>query len=885
MGWRRWLSARWEERHSAERRIQQEMLTHLEEAADDLERTGVPPERARAQARERFGSLEQHFREARRVRVRALRRARRSERTHGLLHDVRFAWRSLRARPRFALAAALMLGAGIGTATLLSSIVDTVLFRPLPFADPEHLVHLRGPYLTLAGGRPFPSTDEQLDWRPRIAQAFEDVAAYHPMPYSVNLSNRGEPVEAGLTEVTGNFFSVLGQRMLLGRYFTSSDAAGDPATRPAVVGERLWRSHWGADPAVVGAEILVDGRPHRVLGVVPMTAQLPASVDVWVVMGESWDTTYVHGARYFRFVGRLRADAAPEVVEADLRGLQADFETLLDGRERPMSVNRLHTDLVGSASAPLWLLLGGIGLLLLIAMANLASYLLVRSRARHSEYCVRAALGAGRRRLLQQSLAESALLSAGGLAVASLLASWAVGLVRSSDLPLPRLESLSVDWRLFSIGLVVSCACAVLFGLGPALYASRPNVAAGLGGDARSGRGGLHRPREILVIGQIALAVVLAGGAGLLGRSYAELRLVDNGFRSDVLTFATRLDDGTFEQLSDAHAFAHTLVDRLRALPTVAEVGASTLLPLAPRNNFAIRYRVDGQPEPPDDAWTAFSAMTPGFADALGVRLLAGRDFTADDREGASPVAIVNRSFVQIHFGTRDPAAALDATLREAASDDGPAFRIVGVLDDLRRGGPDESTGPEVFFPLAQRRQRAEFFAVRPNGDPATVVTAARTIAAELAPTLPLHDLRTMEQRLHRTLTQPRVLAWLFRAFGAASVLLASFGLYAVVTYWVAARRHEIGVRMAVGATGGRLCLRLVAEGSARLGAGLLLGLLAYFLAVRAIDTSLLFGVGVYDPGTLAAVLGAVGAATMIGVAGAARRVVRLDPVEALRSD
>lgn len=881
MGWRGLFPGDWQERTTIERQVREEMEAHLERLVGELREAGASEEEARERARARFGEIEEHYRRGRRIRVRSARSSRRRERVSGLLHDVRAAWRSLRARPGFALAAALMLGLGIGAATVLSSLVETVLLRPLPFEAPERLVHLKGAPLTAApGSGPFPPADELLAWRSRLERSFSDVAAYHPMPYSVNLSGLGAPAEAGLTEVTDNFFTVLGQRMILGRAFGAADREG--GSRPAVIGERVWRRHWSADPDVVGREVLIDGRAHRILGVVPAAAQLPAAIDVWVPMGHSWEEAFILGARYFFQVARIRPGVEMATVAADVRELESYLGSLRD--EGPeIRVSPLHGDLVAGARSPLWLLLGGIGLLLTIALANLASYMLVGSRAREAEYAVRSALGAARRRLLQQSLLESSLLALAGFLVAALLASWSVGLIRGSQLPLPRLESLTVDWRLFAIALGISGLCALLSGIAPALYSSRPDLSSALAVSARGAGDGSSRTRELLVVGQIALAVVLAAGAVLLVRSYSELLSVDNGFRGDALTFAARLDEATFPEPEQAQAFARTLVERLEALPGVEAAGASTLLPLAERNNFGLRYVVEGGLEVESDhRFAFFSASTPGYLEALGVRVLAGRRFDRADAAGERVVALVNETFLRTYFGAVDPSVAIGRRVWEGSRDGAP-YEIVGVVGDVHRSGPAGETHPEIYFPLSQRRHRPEFYAVHWTGVPGPVVAAAREIATELAPSVPLHDMRLMRERLRGELTQPRLLAWLFTAFGLASMSLAAFGLYAVVAYWISARDHEIGVRLALGATRRRVFGRLLGVGALRLGVGLGMGLVAYTALARVVDTELLFGVGIHDPASLGAVVGILACATLAAIAVAAGRVLRMDPASSLR--
>lgn len=885
MGWQRWLLGDRQTRRRVERQVRDELQGHLEQLVSHLQRSGMSEAQARREARDRFGDLDAHLRVGRNLQLRALRAASRAEHTRGWLHDLRWAYRALAARPGFTLAAAAMLGIGVGAATLMSSLVHTVLLRPLPFESPGQLFHIDEAPLTTAFAKgPMLAPEDVLDWRPRVARAFSDVAAYHPLPYSVNLAGLGGPVEAGLTEVSTNFFAVLGQRTVLGRTFTAADLDSGP--RPMVIGERLWRNHWGADREIVGKEVLIDGRPHRIVGVVPSLAQLPADVDVWVAMGLSWEELFVDGARFFNYVGRLRPGVGADLAQADLRELRAYLSSLREGYDPELGLTPLHDDLVAGASSPLWLLSGGVATLLLIALANLAGHLLVRSRARESELAVRAALGAGRRRLLQQSLAESFLLALGAAAVASLLASWSVGLVRGSGLPLARLDSLAVDWRLFAIALIISLLCALAFGVWPALRASRPDLLSALGATSRSTPGGRRRSREILVIAQIALALVLAAGAGVLVRSYERLEAVDNGFGGEVLTFALRLDDGTLPTWAEAAELVDTLGDRLRRVPGVEAAGASTLVPLANRSWFGIRFEVEG--EPADEGrrrFATYSTVTPGFLEAMGIDLRAGRMITQEDGETAPLVVVVNEAFVRAYFGAVEPAAAVGRRIVQAGPADGKTYTIAGVVADVRRRGPASDAESETYLPFAQAKTRPGFFALRTAGDVVSVSAAVRRIVGEVAPALPVYDLRLMRDRLGGALMQPRVLAWLFTAFGVASVLLASFGLYVTVAHWVASRTHELGVRMAIGATRSGVFARLLRDGALRLAAGLALGFTVYAVAARGIDRELLFGTGVYEPGTLVTVGALLCLATLAGIVVAAARALRLDPVRALRAE
>lgn len=446
-------------RVSIDRQVRDEIEAHFEMLVRDAMGRGMSDEQAERDARRRFGDVRRYAREGRAIRLRHLRAARRTERWAGLLHDLRGATRALRSSPGFVAGTVLMLGVGIGVATALFSITSAVLLRPLPFERPEELFVLRGAPITVSPGLRAP--EDLLDWHPHVARSFAALAAYQPFGQSVNLTGIGEPRHAIATEVSPGFFSLLGTRMVAGRAFSAEEATAN--RQVAVIGERFWRRQWAADPEVIGRIIQINGRPYRVLGIVPSRAQLPAEAELWVPIGYAFEDMVGRGARFFSVLGRTRPGVSREAMERDLATFRSWLDenvvwTMQASGDQELEAVSLLDSLVGSVRRPLWLPLAATVLVLVVTNANVANFMASRSRWRRREYAVRAALGAGTRRLMQQAIAESLLLAAGGGLVGAMVAAWSLGAVRALEhISLPRAESFAAGLEALRLRAAVGC--------------------------------------------------------------------------------------------------------------------------------------------------------------------------------------------------------------------------------------------------------------------------------------------------------------------------------------------------------------------------------------------------------------------------------------------
>jgi predicted permease len=812
-------------------------------------------------------------------------RRRRREPMNDRAHDIRYAIRTLWKRPTFTLTATLILGVGVGATTGIFSVVDTVLLRPLPYPEAGRLVHFT------EGAHSYPILRGWLEM-----SSFEAVAASRG--YDVDLTGDGRPERLSAVAVSPEFFRMFGGAPYLGRLFDSGDYPGDRGV--VVLDHGFWMRRWGGDPEVVGSTLTIDGQPSVVVGVLDPLFPNPevetgGRVDLWLALDDGGEEANGHGYHVLGVVGRLAPgvsiDVAQAEVDAQQRALAEEFPQFFVSRDGTMAevpLVPLRESMVRQVSPTLLTLLGAVALLLLIACANVANLFLAHGTARSREISLRAALGATRRRLARQVLTESVLLALAGGALGAALAFAGVELfVRYNPGGFPRIDSVGVDLRVLAFSLGISMLTGVLFGMLPALRAMHADVNAALkeGSAGLSATRGARRLRSGLVVAEIALAVVLVTGAGLLARSFVARAQVDPGFEAENLVVVPLLLGAEYDE-AERGQFTEAVLEKVRLLAGVESAAAGWTTPFrwTGPGRCCWRTRVVGDPALRDED-NPFRGLihpvTPDYFRALRAPLAAGREFSAAGEDGA--VAILNRPAALELFGTEQVVAR---SLTVGSATDPLMVEVVGVNEGVHHFGPTEGVEGAVYVTYARFGTRLEYLEilVRTTEAVGTVSERLREAIWSIDPDLPIPEITTVEQRVSTSLASPRFLAGLLGFFAAVALLLACGGVYGSMLYTVAQRRREMGIRLALGA-GGRDVVRLVmGHGVALALLGVTLGTIAA-LSISGVMTAWLWGVEPTDPATYAAValLLAVAAASAAFVP--AWRAGRTDPLETLRAE
>lgn len=801
--------------------------------------------------------------------------------------DAAYALRLMRKQKGLTTVAVLSLALGIGANAAMFSVVDGVLLRPLPFRDAERLVRL---WETNPGSGNFSTSEPNyLDFGERN-RVFEQMAAWRSEQF--NLTGGPEPLRVAGAAVTSSFFSLLGAAPARGRSFTAEEGR-DTVAKVVVLGDGLWRRRFGADEGTVGQSIQLDGESHTIVGVMPAAFQFGAA-ELWMPLAPS--AAGRRGDHRLGAAGRLRPGKSLEQARLDLQRVAADLS-----REFPDSNGGWGVRL---ASFPEWIigasyqrtllvLLAAVGFVLLIACANVANLLLARGSARQRELAVRAALGASRTRLLRQLLTESVVLSLAGGAAGLCAAQVVVAALRSiSSLPLPRLDEVAIDARVFAFTLAVSIASGLLFGLAPGLQLSRGGRGMALRDGARAGISlARTRLRAALAVTEVALAVVLLAGAGLLIRSLERLWQVDPGFQTSGLLAAevdlpprryprARPEDGAGAGPSARALFVRDALARLSALPGVASCAVTNILPFG-GGSTGIPFTVEGRaPATRDEFLSAnWRSVSPRFFATAGIPLRAGRAFSEHDTALAPGVAIVTENVARLIWPDgRDP---IGQRLRPEGQE---PVAIVGVVGDIRDVQLQDALPMTLFFPYEQVQWSGVTFLVRTPGDPSSLAPSVRATLASLDRDLPVSSLRPLRELAALSLAQPRFGAQLLGAFALLALVLAALGVYGILSFSVAQRTQEIGVRLALGARPRSIRGLVTLEAGRVIGIGLLLGLGAALALGRTLD-ALLFGVGAADPVTFAVVAGVLLAVGLLASLVPASRAARTDPIVALRSE
>lgn len=873
--------------------VEDEIAFHLDERAAELEARGMEPAAARAQALREFGDPVEARSDLEEI---GRRRARHLSRTGwwtDLGQDLRYAGRTLTRSPGFTVVAVLTLALGIGVTTAIYSVVDGVLLRPLGVAEPDRLLTLREWRPASADEPPSgPGTVSPanfFDWREQ-AQSFESLAYFTQRPLSLTGDPEPQEVQAHLT--TANYFDVLGVRPLLGRTFLPGE--DDPGGQAAAIGDvvvlshRLWQSRYGGDPGIVGREIRVGGEPATVLGVMgPDFRVLGDRPDVWVPIGIAPGNRTTMG-RFLTAIGRLSPGVTPERAHQELNEIAVRLEAAYPEFNTGSRIWTVpyREEVLGDVRPALLVLLAAVAMLLLIASTNVASLLLGRATARSQEIAVRLSLGATRARVVRQLLTESMVLSllGGALGVLAAAAGTRV-LLRSlpESVQLPRLDLVTIDARVLAVALLVTLLTGVLFGLAPALAAARGDLQGTLRDAGRGTTGGAAamRLRNALVVGEVALAMILLLGAGLLLRSFQNLQAVDTGMDPQgVLTMRVTLSGEEYQGPGAVPAFVDRLTSSLAALPGVDAVGTIQFLPLRGAKSATSVWRGDRpKPELGDIRGADIRVVGGDYFRAQGVALRRGRVFDERDVPSATEAVIINEALARERFPGEDP---IGKPLVYNWGEDMPA-EIVGVVADVRETTLTGDAAPAFYRPITQFPNGNVNILIRTSGDPMALAGPARARLADLDDDLPVAEIRSMESIFAEAAARSRMSSMLLGGFAAMALLLAAIGLYGVISYTVTQRRGEIGVRLALGANRARIVRLIVRQGMTLTAVGLAIGVAGALLVTRLLQ-SLLYGVSSTDVLTFVAVPVLLAGVALLASYLPASRASRVDPATALRA-
>ncbi|HEX2253964.1 MAG TPA: ABC transporter permease [Thermoanaerobaculia bacterium] len=817
---------------------------------------------------------------------------------------LRHVLRKLRQAPTFTAVAIGTLALGIGANSAIFSVVDAVLLQPLSYEEPERLVYVDH----AAPGIDIPQvgfTDALYLTYSELAETFDALGLYRDD--TVNLTGLDRPERLDAAQVTGSLFRVLRVDAALGRALT--DADGAPGAAPVLVlSEGLWHARFGGDPGVVGRTVRVDGEERTVVGVMPAGFDFPrGAVRLWLPLPlDPADTN--NGSFSYSAIGRLRPGVDPAAARAELdRLLPRMLElypgdmtaTMLETARLGAAVRPLRDELVGDVEGALWILFGAVGLILLIACANVANLFLARAEGRGREMAVRAALGAGRRDLLATFLVESTVLAlAGGVVGLGLAVAGVRALIAFGPEAVPRIEQVGVNGSVLLFTLAVSLVAGVLFGAVPMLrHGRRRDLTVSLRDGGRGATTGRDRQlaRNGLVVAQVALALVLLVGAGLLLRSFRALSDVDPGFRPEgVLTLRVALDEADYPDGVAVAGFYHRLLDRLAALPGVESAAAASSLPLSGQNSNN-GHLVEGWPVPPGDLPPILASgfVSPSYFRTLGVPVVAGRELERADSEERRQVVVVSRALAERFWPNQDPLGKrLQPGIGQDQGDE-YWYTVVGVVGDVRHRGFAEAVEPMVYYPLAPptTEDRTDYYTrslslvLRSRGgDPLALADAARHAVHAADPNLPVASIQTMERMVADSVASIRFTMVLLLIAGAVALLLGTVGLYGVLSYLVSLRTQEIGVRMAMGADGGDVSRLVVGQALTVSAVGVVLGLATALLLSRLMAT-LLFGVAPHDPATYTAVTALLLATASLVSWRPARQAASVDPMVALRGE
>ena len=806
-----------------------------------------------------------------------------------MIQDIRYAVRKLSRTPGFTAIAAFTLALAIGATTAIFSVIDGVLLKPLPFQDPGRVVRVNS---MRQGNRLPSSTPDFIDIRTQ-SKSFSAMAGIDNQ--AMNLTGGSEPERVRAARVGAPFWSLLGVSPALGRGFAPNEDS-QAAGRAVVLSDGLWKRRFGADKRIVGKPIALDGNTYTVIGVAPPKFSFPDRPDVWIplVFGADELDAAGRGAHWMGIVARLAPNVTAKQATSELVTLTRRLEQLYPESNTNMSAEVLSMQeyLVGDVRPALYVMLGAVAFVLLIACANVANLLLVRAASRESEMAVRTALGAGSWRIVRQLVIESVLLAVVGGLFGTLLALWGVDLLLAlAPEGLPRIDEVSVNATVLLFTAGVTALTGVLFGIFPAVSAARANVSGMLKEGMRGSSGGVasRRARNTLVMAEMALAVVLLVGAGLLIRSFSKLLAVDPGFRPErVMTFSIAAPDTKYGQYAQRRALVADLIERMKRVPGSQGAAVVTGLPLS---NMMMRTQahIEGTPQerPGERKVTDVAMVTPGYFTTMGIRLVSGRDFTERDGSGARVVSIVNQEFVKRYFPNENPIGKriqLGWEQDTAATGGNMTLggEIVGVVGNVKRRGLSQDVYPETYASFMQPTFSNFNVVVRSTADPSTVMAAIRAQVRELDRDLPLSELRELKELVSASVSRPRFYTMVLGVFASIALVLAAVGIYGVISYAVSLRTRELGIRIALGATGRQVSRLVLRQGVGLALVGVVIGGAGSYWLTRLLG-KLLFGVSAKDPLTFVGVAGLLTVIAAVASFVPARRAARVDPLLAMR--
>jgi putative ABC transport system permease protein len=864
-------------------RFDAETAFHIDMATERNIRAGLPPEEARRRAGIEFAGHggREEWREQARDEVR-------SRLAEEIGRDIQYAFRGLRRAPGFTAAAVATLALSIGATSAIFSVVNAALLQQLPYPHADRIVAVCEKSITKPSPEPCPiggfSVPNFAIWR-ESATSFDAFAAFAERRVAV-IAPGAEPVSAQARITTASLFSVLGAQPYLGRFFTpAEDQPGGP--NGIVLSHAFWRGYFGGDSAVIGKRVLVNANDYTVVGVTAPGFGVYDPVDAWLPM-RLGAVDRAGGGRSLRALALLRpgvtlAQAGSEMATLAARRAQDEPR---HNANMTAFVMPLREKLVGGSGRVLWTLLAAVAFLLLIACANIANLLLARGASREREMAVRISLGASPRRLARQLLTESAVLSLISAALGLVLAiqgTRALVALVPSDLSQQVLSHVTVDWRLLGFTLVVALASGVVFGLAPALHAARGDVHESL---KEGGRGGTEqarasgRMRQALVVAEMSLALMLLAGAGLMVRSFAALQRVDLGFEpAHALTGRVSLPARTYGSDTAISAFFDQAESEIAALPGVQAVGAISYLPLTGQRSVS-GFSIEGRPpaEPGQEPGGDMRAVTPGYFRSLGIPLKSGRGFTSADGKGAHDVAVVSETLARTLF----PGESAVGHVLVYEWDRVTHAEIVGVVGDVHHDGPAQQAYKEIYRPLAQFPYSSMDVVVRVAGEPAQFIGPVGAAIRRVNPSIPLAAAQPVAALVAHAVASSRLSASLFGMFGGLGLLLSAIGIYGVMSYTVQQRRHEIAVRVALGATRGNVIGMVVRRGASLALLGIVIGGVLAF-AGAGLMQRLLFGIPPHDPATFAVMATVLAGVGVLAAYVPARRAARVDPLSALR--
>jgi putative ABC transport system permease protein len=857
-------------RGKVEREMDAEMRFHLEMETTENILRGMSEEEARRAALRSFGGVEQVkevYRDLSRFRL-----------IEELWQDVRFSARLLLKQPSFLAVAVLTLALGIGANTAIFTVVNGVLIRSLPYREPSQLVWIDGPGVKWEDPH---SEDCAWGWRDHV-KSFEQVAVFGAHEGGTNLTGEGEAERIEALDVSSNFFQTLGVSAVAGRLFgPEQEQLENQAV--AVISSRLWQRRFEDAPDAIGRTIRLNGKNFTIIGVAPPELQYPAKLDVWVPLSfvKTPDNIVFNSpSAETRVFARLKSGVT--LAEA-----QAEMKAHSERAKLPWTIGvaPIFEELVGEARQTLTLLMAAVGFVLLIACANVANLLLARSATRKKELAVRAALGAGRGRLIRQSLTESLLIGVMGGLAGLTLAFWLHRLLLAFSPPeIPRLDEIMLDYRALAFNASLALLAGVIVGLLPAIQGSKVDLIESLKDDVQklgTGASALSL-KSALIAGEIAISLVLLIGAGLLLRSLTKVLSVDAGFeRENVLSVSLALPVAQyFKEPAKVPEFYRRLIELVSAIPGVKAAGATSKIPLSREDVFSTEFVVEGRPRPPklSESLAPVFWISPDYFKAMGIPLLQGRAFTEADRQQSPPVLIINETMARRVFPDGDALGK-----RITVGYPRVPREIIGVVGAVRTFDLEKAPRREIFLPYQQGGWPTTL-AIRTVGDPMSIASAVRDAIRQLDDSLPPYDIKTLEQRVSDSVAPRRFLVSLMSLFALLALALAATGIYGVLSYLVAQRTREIGIRIALGATAGAVLSLILKRGAILILIGTAAGLAGAFALTRLIKT-LLFGVSATDPATFALIALLMVVVALIASYIPARRATKVDPMVALRHD